>query len=730
MKNAQWIRPDEIRPEPALYRFTRTFTAPRGARLTVRVSADSRYRLCLNGRFLMEGPCHGTGYHRHFESADLSQWLCEGENRLEVDVLHVTDGVWISLYRESTAALWLDGTLTLPDGTSDVIVSEAEGWDCARAENHSFREFPGFIRSIPPVEEVHGADRFVGVPVKFFSEATPQTQGFNEYGVRETYSLVPRPIPPLFMGEPQKMHCIGHGETWAEYDAGRYETAYLHLTLSGKAGTTVRLHTAECKAKQIDGKTVKGLRDDPDGQITGPYDTLVLTEDGTLSFDPFYWRAFRYLRLEGDAPFTVSSLSFSPYYYPMGDEGRVVCSDERFNRMWEVSRHTVMCCAHDNYVDCPFYEQQQYDMDSGLQMLFTLRMTADTALARKSIEDLSHSQLPDGMLQANYPSVVVQVIPSFSLFWVLMLRDYLLYTGDLAFVRRMFGCAEKVLSGFENLLDGRGLVMPTVYWPFVDWAPEWGVTGVPDGGTKEPLTVNTLLYAYTLRTAAQLAEAVGHAGEAEDWCRRAEEANRAALTFCYDGERGLFRNTPDRRDFSQHTAVWGVLSGAVMGEEARAMMRRVMEEKVSRCTFSMNYYLFRALEKTGLYETYCDRVYAGWQTMLDLHCTTWCENPDNPRSECHGWSAAPIYELSAVWLGVRPEADGYRRLRIAPRTVRFEEMDGTVPTPYGLIRVQWHRERGQTALTVTLPAPQKMHCTVCCGGKEAVQTDEVAVYTF
>ena len=728
MQNAMWIRADEISAEPKLYAFQKTFSAPKGARLSVRVSADSRYKLRLNGTFLLEGPCHGTRYQRHYETANLSHALREGENTLSVEVLHVTDGVWLSLFRESTAALWLDGCLTLPDGTAQELLSD-ESWQCLRADHHRFAEFPGFIRSIPPVETLELTEKWVPVGVRVFSGATPQSRCFNEYGVRETYPLVPRPIPNMTPGAPRPMHCLLQTDTACDYDAGRYETAYIHLTLSAKAGTTVRLIAAECKSRtNSDGKTVKGLRDDPMGEISGPYDKFVFTEDGTLHFDSFYWRAFRYLRLEGDRPFSVEALTFSPYYYPMGDEGRVTCPDERYNRMWDISRHTVMCCAHDNYVDCPFYEQQQYDMDSGLQMLFTLRMTADTALPRKSLSDLAYSQLPDGMLQANYPSVVVQVIPSFSLFWILMLRDYCLYTGDLPFVRQLFGTAEKILSAFDNLLTAEGLVGPSVYWPFVDWAPEWGITGVPDGGTKEPLTVNTLLYAYTLRAAAHLCTALGRDGQAADYLRRADRANAAANKHCYDPARGLYRNTPTRAAYSQHTAVWGVLSGAVTGEEARQMMRRVMTEPVSRCTFSMNYYLFRALEQTGLYDEYAEGVFAGWQTMMDLHCTTWCENPDNPRSECHGWSAAPIYEMSAVLLGVCPTEDGFAALRIAPRLHRFASMEGTVPTPYGLISVDWHREGEKTVLRVTLPAPEKMACTVCLPDKDVLQTTSTCTY--
>ena len=69
--------------------------------------------------------------------------------------------------------------------------------------------------------------------------------------------------------------------------------------------------------------------------------------------------------------------------------------------------------------------------------------------------------------------------------------------------------------------------------------------------------------------------------------------------------------------------------------------------------------------------------------MLKKHCTTWCENPDEPRSECHGWSSVPLYELSAVILGVKPGGIGFESVIIKPFTDVLDYAGGTVPTPRG-----------------------------------------------
>ena len=715
-----WIRVNEVRDECNLYRFSKLFHAEKGSTLSIRLSADSRYKLYVNGMFVVEGPCHGTRYQRFYETVDATPYLKEGENVLWVDVLHVADGHYISLFRESKCALWLEGNLIAPNGEATQILSD-DSFTVGRFLNRKMYSYPGFIPSVPTSEEVTGTDIFTPVPTVLYHQAPPEQGAFNKWGVRGLYPLTPRAIPNLTPGAAKPMVKVKEDEKGADYDAGQYETAYVHFTVTAKAGTEIKLIYAECKVLDttlvFDNRMLKGMRDDPNGIVCGPYggglaDTIRFTEDGTLSFSTFYYRAFRYIRLEANAPYQIEDFSFSPYYYPMGDEGKVTTSDPRFNRMWDISRHTVLCCAHDNYVDCPYYEQQQYDMDSALQMLFTFRMTKDYLLPRKSVSDLAHSQLPDGMIQANYPSVVVQVIPSFSLYWVVMLREYIRYTNDMPFLRKFIGTAEKVLDGFEAILTDEGLVGPTVYWPFLDWPTEWGDTGVPPGGVEEPLTMYTLLYAYTLRAAAELLEKLGKTGATADYRARADQAILAVNTHCFDEKRGLYVTTRYTGGFCQHTAIWAVLAGAIQGDAARVMMEKAMTEEMNQSTFSMNHYLFRALEKTGLYDKYAPKVFEGWYQMMDLHCTTWCESPELPRSECHAWSSAPIYEMSSAILGVNPAKDGMTAMTVNPRFAWFKEMSGTVPTPYGEISVAWTTEDDGVHLTVKNPAPETIQLTV------------------
>ena len=109
---------------------------------------------------------------------------------------------------------------------------------------------------------------------------------------------------------------------------------------------------------------------------------------------------------------------------------------------------------------------------------------------------------------------------------------------------------------------------------------------------------------------------------------------------------------------------------------------------MAKCTVAMGYYLFRALEQTGLYAR-TDRCWDIWREMLRNNCTTCVEADTDPRSECHAWGSLALYELPSVILGVRPGAPGYGKILVRPVPGYLTGASGQVVTPRGLIGVSW-----------------------------------------
>jgi hypothetical protein len=77
-------------------------------------------------------------------------------------------------------------------------------------------------------------------------------------------------------------------------------------------------------------------------------------------------------------------------------------------------------------------------------------------------------------------------------------------------------------------------------------------------------------------------------------------------------------------------------------------------------------------------------------------------NPDSPRSDCHGWSGAPLYEFSSNILGVKTGSE--TEIVIKPVTWHLTYAKGTVPTRFGLVGVNWRIDKNTFIIEIESPA--------------------------
>jgi len=730
MNNGYWIATAAKPAQTAFYNFRKSFSLKsKPVRFEINVSADTRYKLYVNENFVCEGPCQGSRGAHYFETADAAKFLCEGRNEIRIYVQHIVGNMFLSEFREDVPAAWFRSLITYENDESEELVSDIT-WNVCEVTGVKAHVCKGMHTTMPPNETISFGAGERGIKIIELYSPCLETKCVTRWGDAQKYVLAPRPIPLFSAGEEKPLKITRSGRSYVEFDAGEYTTAYVRVRFNAPAGFPVKVSYAECRATEEhyldeDGdphvRTVKNMRDDENGAIFGAHDILYGT--GEWQEHTFFWfRSFRYIRIEADEDMEAEAFA-ARYVYPFADfasgEGRGSFSstEKALDDMWKVSVNTVECCTHETFVDCPYYEQGQYAMDGLLESIFALRLSNDSSMPKKFIEDLARAQNAEGLVPAKAPCTFDQLIPTFSMFWVMAVREYLRYTGDTAFAKKYTGTIDKAMECFNSFIDGRGLVGETHYWNFIDWVPEWSRNGSIDDG-RVTLTVYSMIYAAALSDAADVAEKCGRTGLACEYRERKAALIAAINAHCYDAEKGMYADVPGRKSFSRHTTIWAVLCGACKGEAARELIERTFAyDDISLTTFSMNYFTFRALEKTGLYEKYAPEVFSGWKRMLDLHCTTWCENPDSPRSECHGWSSTPMYEISAMVLGVYPDADGFEMVRVAP--VLLPEgfrASGRVPVPNGYIDVEISKNGGKMSLSVR--ASRKMALCVKLPGGE------------
>jgi alpha-L-rhamnosidase len=504
------------------------------------------------------------------------------------------------------------------------------------------------------------------------------------------------------------------------FDQQANSVAYPEMTVSGGMGAQVKLTYAEALFAK---DRSKGNRNEIEGkEMIGNFDVFLPDGGKDRTFRPLWFRTWRYLQLDittGAEPLVFEGLKGMTTGYPFEQKASFSSSDPSLQKIWDIGWRTALNCAGENYFDCPYYEQLQYEGDTRIQSLISLYVAGDDRLMRKAILDFYHSRVPEGLTQGRYPSNRLQVIPPFSLYWVSMIHDHWMHRQDDAFLSQFLVGITGVLDWFERRVDhGRNMLGPLTWWNFADWNLAFE-NGVPDGSTDGNSSVITLQYVYTLRQAAELFEHFGKKDEAAHYLMLANELAKGTYKQCFDPARGLMANTPEKKAYSQHASIMGVLSGSIPAQDRRSVMNKVLEDaSLSQATFYYRFYLTRALKYAGMADLYYAQL-KPWRGMIDNGLTTFAEQPDPTRSDCHAWSSSPNYDFLATICGINPSSPGFRTVRIEPALGELSEVKGSMPHPEGTISVHLI-QKGSAGVEAEISLPEKVTGEFVWKGKSSV----------
>jgi len=749
---ARWISvPDTSPTAYGVYHFRRRFdldVVP--PTFVVHVTADNRYQLYVNGANVASGPARGDLFHWRYETVDLAPSLRAGSNLLAAVVWNYGPEAPEAQITSQT------GFLLQGDGRREKDVDTGAGWTCLR--NDAYEPLPLKREEIRhqyyaagPGDKVAGARYPWGWETAEFDDTGwkaptvgPPGSSREDFDAPSRWMLVPRSVPPMeehperlervrratgvtvpeaFPREPAPFTVPARSAARLLLDQGRLTTAYPELVVSGGRDAAVTLRYAE--NLWLPGTGDKGHRDEVDGkEMRGLRDAFVADGGTRRLFRPLAWRTYRYVELSvgtAEEPLTIDDLRGVFTAYPFTRKARFDAGDPELDRILDVGWRTARLCAHETYMDCPYYEQLQYVGDTRLQALVSFYASGDDRLARNAIEQIDDSRTSEGLTMSRFPTRLQQYIPPFSLWWIGMVHDYWRYRDDPAFVRARLPGVRTVLSFFAARQRPNGSLGPLPWWNFVDWADAWP-SGTPPGwnlvrggearsanrvdpsdpaGASAPLDLQLLL-AYD--EAAELEESLGSKTLAAEH-RQASARLRAEVPRLYwDAGRRLYADTPAKTSFSQHANVLAVLAGLVEGDAARALIVRVLTEPdLVPCSIYFRHYVHAALNRTGEGDRLLDQL-GPWRRMLALGLTTWAEKEDPSRSECHAWGASPNFELLRTVLGVDSAAPGFRRVRIRPFLGRLTRAAGSVPHPKGDVLVSLKRDGDALDAEVTLPA--------------------------
>lgn len=742
--NAHWISGKGVlQREYGVYHFRKIFTlSQKPARFIINISADNRYRLFVNGQPVCNGPARGDLYNWYFETVDIARYLKPGANIIAAQVWNMGTYAPVAQISNQTALVVQGNTdaekMVNTNASWKVLVNKAYT-PCSTDNAERMKTY----MVIGPGDEVDASKYPWGWEQAAFNDskwasclnvADAVTAG---NGTDNIWTLVPRTIPfmqetkqrmplvrrstsinatanflqgtrPLTIGANKKVTLL--------VDQTQNTVAYPEMSVSQGKGSVIKITYAEALFKN----GVKGNRNVVDGKsIIGNYDIFKPDGESNRLFRPLWLRTYRYIQLDittGHQPLVINDFYGMQTGYPFEQKAEFASNDTSLKRIWDVGWHTARLCAGENYYDCPYYEQLQYEGDTRIQALISLYVSGDDRLMRKALNDFNNSRVPEGLTQGRYPSNRLQVIPPFSLYWVSMIYDYYLHRRDDDYLREFLQGMQGVLTWYENKIDPqKGMLGPMPWWNFTDWNTAFDF-GVPDGAKDGNSSIITLQYAYTLRQAAEVFNHFNRIPEAKHCNQLADSLCLNTYRLCFDQKRMEMANTPQQKAYSQHASIMGVVTGAVPPAQMQEVMNKVLTDtSLSQATFYYRFYLTQALKRAGMGNLYYGQL-TPWREMLNNGLTTFAENPDPTRSDCHAWSASPNYDFLATICGITPASAGFKTVRIEPQMGILTEVKGKMPHPDGEISVLFAR-KGTTGLSAEIMLPGQVTGTFIWNNK-------------
>jgi hypothetical protein len=771
---AQWCWTRKHLPQPwNTYAYFRKVVQLPGEirRATVRVSADARYTLYVNGRRVHHGPARSFPATQSYDTLDLTPYLDAGPNAICALCHQFGVPTFFSQYRDVSGFL-LDGVIECETQTVELhtptgwLGRDAGGWrkDTARLSvQMGFQEHfdadadpvDWLLPTYEPKPEENWKEPWTAGPVgchpwldpeprnvplladkiEPFTAVTAQFRGENGRGYKiatdvyhaalreerkrernlleKSAAMLADDAEATVVAPPTDSDFIA-----AVLDLGTYRTGHLILDIAEATGDEI---IDVIFSEDVDKTGFATLRGTPEDDSISQEATALRyrCRPGPQRWESFQYLGFRYATLifrnvEKDKPLKVRHVALRQVHTAFEQAAEFACSDERLNNIWRTARNTQLNCSFDAFVDCPWREQAQWWGDARIQSAVTAYAFGDTSLLERGIRQVAQSQAVDGSLHAHPPADAPgHRLPDFMLAWVGSLHDWHLHTGRTELIRDCLPTLHRLFDFFERHEGEEGLIGRfNGFWVFLDWAPL---------RKADYSAVLNLLYLQALRWASALCRVAGDSAGATRYRKSADALAASVERHFWDAEAKVWRDGFDPatrepvEEVSQHANALAILlnlkpADADFDRLARELLLRPATARRTKVVTASPFFyatILEALRSVGLHREGIALIRDKWGAMIERGATTFWEHWEPTGSLCHAWSASPLYHLTQWILGVVPTEPGWRRVTIQPIPGKLEFARGVVPTPLGPLKVEWEQSE-EDQLAVRIDVPEGM----------------------
>ncbi len=390
-------------------------------------------------------------------------------------------------------------------------------------------------------------------------------------------------------------------------------------------------------------------------------------------------------------PLDISSVRLVCQTKPTNYEGSFACSDTMLTRIWYTGAYTVKTNLLQDYFGAILMERSDRHSWTG---------DAHTSQAASMVAFGNFDFVKQNL---RYTSTQYNGIASYSLYWILSLIDYYMYTGDKELLDEMLeNACNKLDKAYEHYGDDANIV-------FYGWDERLGA-GFENGNNTETRNAYKMLSIQTWSKFSQVMKKAGYV----DIAGKYEQYANEKIT--------LLGNIKDwNSNFGLHAAADAINASFLNEPEQNDLIKRTFSDRQQRLSYSPfnQYFIIQALTKAGLYNEALNTIDDCWGGQIRYGATTFFEvfrpswndisapNDAPVNNQCgytsltHPWSAGVTKWLSEEILGVKPTRAGFQSYLFKPHlSSKVSWIKGKVPTLNGTIEVSGDMNTGKFSLTV------------------------------
>jgi hypothetical protein len=750
-KSFVWVPSTNVRKQVYAV-FRKTFTLEElPQKATLRLFADSRYILWINGRYVDRGPCRFDPKGPEYDTIDATSLLKPGPNAIAVLVHHYHDGKPVQngdsfcgrvMRHEPGLTALLEWTGA--DGSQHAIPTNTT-W---RVSVHN-RFGPSDVSwsSIPDnIDARRDAGDWTAVAFDDAAwEKAVAVDGklWGPLSQRRTPRMREMEIAPLHLVQ-QKLGS-GSVETFPEkpllngrtpltlsagdflvIDAGQFVQAYVKVAMNADEASQLEFQYAQ---------TFFSTGNKPEN-FRVPTSRYVARkgEQTFISGDTF---GFKYLLIRCKAgKVALSQINAVSRLYPFDVVGRFQSNDQRLNDIWQMGVCSVATLSEDAYVDCASRERTEWLGDGVTNEYPITRLVfagpsdegrprwGDARLFGSMLRHIAQSSQPDGRVKAHHPSDRWDIhgfIDDYACLWIHGIRQYRDNTGDLSLVHEIWPAVNAQLKWFLDRRTERGLVK----------GREFVFPGNPlCYQTCEGTTLNAAI-ARALLDAASLAESLNDKERQEQYTTAGKSLSEAINKQLLDAKTGTYcgsvkdgTKTPPTVHAAGIALFFNIVPDAHRRRVEAWFLANLEKEPWEPYQFAYFQEVLARIQLDAADQKALDLIRTHWAAMAQSETRTTREGFGPSAENCHNSGASAVVYLSRHVLGVGVDGPvANHRLTIEPHLGDLNHVEGVVVTEFGPVSVRWSRLKPTgMKFDIELPKNTTARLAIPNGGKGNVLT--------